>query len=69
MISIINLGEAENDISPKIYEDPFVVSHDLGRVVDKFSIKVLREVFERAADVIQYDPNPWIILFEPYVPG
>ncbi|TYG99343.1 hypothetical protein ES288_A10G189100v1 [Gossypium darwinii] len=29
-------------------EDPFVVSHDLGRVVDKFSIKVLTEEFERA---------------------
>ncbi|PPD78063.1 hypothetical protein GOBAR_DD25011 [Gossypium barbadense] len=39
-------------------EGPFVVSHDLGRVVDKFSIKVLREEFERAADVMQYDPNP-----------
>ncbi|KAA3487032.1 14 kDa zinc-binding [Gossypium australe] len=38
-------------------EDPFVVSHDLGRLVDKFSIKVLREEFERAADVMQYDPN------------
>ncbi|KAH1091301.1 hypothetical protein J1N35_018558 [Gossypium stocksii] len=39
-------------------KDPFVVSHDLGRVVDKFSIKVLREEFERAAEVMQYDPNP-----------
>ncbi|PPS07916.1 hypothetical protein GOBAR_AA12711 [Gossypium barbadense] len=49
-------------------EDPFVVSHDLGRVVDKFSIKVLREEFERVTNVMQYDPNPWITLFEPYVP-
>ncbi|PPD85038.1 hypothetical protein GOBAR_DD18027 [Gossypium barbadense] len=39
-------------------EDPSMVSHDLGRVVDKFSIKVLREEFKRAADVMQYDPNP-----------
>ncbi|KAK5840070.1 hypothetical protein PVK06_008938 [Gossypium arboreum] len=50
-------------------EDPFVVSHNLGRVVDKFNIKVLREEFERATDVMQCDPNPWIMLFEPYVLG
>ncbi|KAJ6328507.1 hypothetical protein OIU77_010238 [Salix suchowensis] len=47
-------------------EDPFEISHDLGRVVDKFSIKVLREEFERAADIMQYDPNPGVTLFEPY---
>lgn len=47
-------------------EDPFEISHDLGRVVDKFSIKVLREEFERAADIMQYDPNPCVTLFEPY---
>ncbi|KAJ9188415.1 hypothetical protein P3X46_003774 [Hevea brasiliensis] len=49
-------------------EDPFETSHDLGRVVDKFSIKVLREEFERAADIMQYDLNPCVTLFEPYVP-
>ncbi|KAK1295821.1 hypothetical protein QJS10_CPB15g00699 [Acorus calamus] len=43
-------------------EDPFEVSHDLGRVVDKYSIKVLREEFERAADIMQYDPNPSVTL-------
>ncbi|KAE8715251.1 hypothetical protein F3Y22_tig00110184pilonHSYRG00012 [Hibiscus syriacus] len=48
-------------------EDPFEISHDLGRVVDKFSIRVLREEFERAADIMQYDPNPCVKLFEPYV--
>ncbi|WJX87128.1 RNA uridylyltransferase [Trifolium repens] len=48
-------------------EDPFETSHDLGRVVDKHSIKVLREEFERAADIMQYDPNPCVKLFEPYV--
>lgn len=47
-------------------EDPFDVSHDLGRVVDKFSIKVLREEFERAAEIMQYDPNPGVTLFKPY---
>lgn len=50
-------------------EDPFDTRHDLGRVVDKFSIKVLREEFERAAEVMQHDPTPWITLFEPYVPS
>lgn len=49
-------------------EDPFEISHDLGRVVDKYSIKVLREEFERAADIMQYDANPCVKLFEPYVP-
>ncbi|KAJ8573245.1 hypothetical protein K7X08_009756 [Anisodus acutangulus] len=49
-------------------EDPFEVSHDLGRVVDKFSIRVLREEFERAAEIMQCDPNPCVKLFEPYVP-
>ncbi|XP_062090177.1 UTP:RNA uridylyltransferase 1 [Humulus lupulus] len=50
-------------------EDPFEVSHDLGRVVDKFSIRVLREEFERAAEIMQYDPNPCVKLFEPYNPS
>ncbi|CAL1356941.1 unnamed protein product [Linum trigynum] len=49
-------------------EDPFEVSHDLGRVVDKFSIRVLREEFERAADIMQHDSNPCGTLFQPYVP-
>ncbi|CAA7401791.1 unnamed protein product [Spirodela intermedia] len=48
-------------------EDPFELSHDLGRVVDKFTIKILREEFERAAEIMQYDPNPSVRLFEPYV--
>ncbi|KAI4354938.1 hypothetical protein L6164_003760 [Bauhinia variegata] len=49
-------------------EDPFETRHDLGRVVDKYSIKVLREEFERAADIMQNDPNPCVKLFEPYIP-
>lgn len=49
-------------------EDPLEITHDLGRVVDKFSIKILREEFERAANILQYDPNPTVTLFEPYVP-
>jgi DNA polymerase sigma len=50
-------------------EDPFEVDHDLGRVVDKFSIRVLREEFERAAEILQYDPDPCTALFEPYIPS
>uniref|UniRef100_A0A6V7QUA9 RNA uridylyltransferase n=1 Tax=Ananas comosus var. bracteatus TaxID=296719 RepID=A0A6V7QUA9_ANACO len=49
-------------------EDPLEITHDLGRVVDKFSIKILREEFERAANILQYDPKPTVTLFEPYVP-
>ncbi|CAL4924490.1 unnamed protein product [Urochloa decumbens] len=49
-------------------EDPFEISHDLGRVVDKFTIKILREEFERAANILQFDSNPSVTLFEPYVP-
>ncbi|XP_068649926.1 UTP:RNA uridylyltransferase 1 [Aristolochia californica] len=48
-------------------EDPFEISHDLGRVVDKYSIKILREEFERAAYILQCDPNPSVTLFEPYI--
>ncbi|KAM7512054.1 hypothetical protein LguiB_010929 [Lonicera macranthoides] len=50
-------------------EDPFEVTHDLGRVVDKYSIRVLREEFERAAEILQYDPDPCTVLFQPYVPN
>ncbi|PSS13993.1 UTP:RNA uridylyltransferase [Actinidia chinensis var. chinensis] len=50
-------------------EDPFETSHDLGRVVDKYSIKVLREEFERAAEIMQHDPNPCVKLFDPYIPS
>ena len=58
-----------NDHHLTCIEDPFEISHDLGRVVDKRSIKVLRGEFERAAEIMQYDPNPCVKLFEPYVPS
>lgn len=48
-------------------EDPFEVSHDLGRVVDKHSIRVLRDEFQRAARIMRHDANPCVALFEPYV--
>ncbi|CAA0842640.1 Nucleotidyltransferase family protein [Striga hermonthica] len=50
-------------------EDPFELSHDLGRVVDKHSIRVIREEFERAAEIMQYDSNPCVTLFKPYAPS
>ncbi|XP_078447773.1 nucleotidyltransferase family protein [Wolffia australiana] len=56
-----------NDRHLVCIEDPFELSHDLGRVVDKFTIKILREEFERAADIMQFDQNPLQRLFEPYV--
>ncbi|XP_062205321.1 UTP:RNA uridylyltransferase 1-like [Phragmites australis] len=56
-----------NDRHLVCIEDPFETSHDLGRVVDKFTIKILREEFERAANILQFDPNPSVTLFEPYV--
>lgn len=48
-------------------EDPFEISHDLGRVVDKHSIRVLKEEFHRAAEIMQDDPDPSVTLFMPYV--
>uniref|UniRef100_A0A0D9XIC1 RNA uridylyltransferase n=1 Tax=Leersia perrieri TaxID=77586 RepID=A0A0D9XIC1_9ORYZ len=50
-------------------EDPFETSHDLGRVVDRNTISDLRGEFERAAEILQYDPNPIVTLFEPFVPS
>ncbi|CAM6059569.1 unnamed protein product [Sphagnum tenellum] len=48
-------------------EDPFEVSHDLGRVVDRHSIRVLRDEFNRAAKILRQDPNPCTSLFEPFI--
>jgi len=50
-------------------EDPFEISHDLGRVVDKHSIRVLKEEFQRAAEIMQDDPDPSVTLFMPYMPS
>jgi len=47
-------------------EDPFEVSHDLGRVVDKRSIVVLREEFERAERILRSEESPLEHLFEAY---
>jgi len=47
-------------------EDPFEVSHDLGRVVDKRSINVLRDEFARAAQILRTNPAPLEQLFQEY---
>ncbi|OQU84248.1 UTP:RNA uridylyltransferase 1 [Sorghum bicolor] len=55
-----------NDRHLVCIEDPFEVSHDLGRVVDRQTIRILREEMERAAVVLQHDDDPCVTLFEPY---
>uniref|UniRef100_A0A061SDQ2 Nucleotidyltransferase family protein n=1 Tax=Tetraselmis sp. GSL018 TaxID=582737 RepID=A0A061SDQ2_9CHLO len=50
-------------------EDPFDVTHDLGRVVDRASSSVLREEFKRAAEILSQSPNPLPELFEPFKQG
>ena len=49
-------------------EDPLEVSHDLGRVVDKRTIGVLRDEFERAARILAHNPDPLPELLAPFVP-
>ncbi|KAJ1277617.1 hypothetical protein BS78_04G017100 [Paspalum vaginatum] len=55
-----------NDRHLVCIEDPFETGHDLGRVVDRQTIRILGEEFERAAAVLQYDDDPCVTLFEPY---
>ena len=47
-------------------EDPFDTTHDLGRIVDKNSIGVLRSEFERAAKILAEVSDPLPRLFEKY---
>ncbi|KAF8685824.1 hypothetical protein HU200_043732 [Digitaria exilis] len=55
-----------NDRHLMCIEDPFETDHDLGRGVDRQTIRILREEFERAATMLQYDDDPCVTLFEPY---
>uniref|UniRef100_A0ACD5TBY4 Uncharacterized protein n=1 Tax=Avena sativa TaxID=4498 RepID=A0ACD5TBY4_AVESA len=55
-----------NDRHLMCIEDPFETGHDLGRVVDRQTIRIIREEFERAADILQHDDDPCDTLFEPY---
>ncbi|CAM0947488.1 unnamed protein product [Alopecurus aequalis] len=55
-----------NDRHLMCIEDPFETGHDLGRVVDRQTITIIREEFERAAAVLQHDDDPCTALFKPY---
>ncbi|KAM0830967.1 hypothetical protein ACQ4PT_065865 [Festuca glaucescens] len=55
-----------NDRHLMCIEDPFETGHDLGRVVDRQTIRIIREEFERAAAVLQHSDDPCATLFEPY---
>jgi DNA polymerase sigma len=47
-------------------EDPFELSHDLGRTVDRQTRDVMRKEFLRAATLLRDSPDPMRQLFEPY---
>jgi len=47
-------------------EDPFVLSHDLGRTVDMRSKDVIRKEFFRAGTVLRDYDTCFDLLFEPY---
>ena len=47
-------------------QDPFELSHDLGRTMDRQTTSVLHKEFERAATVLRDDPEPLARLLEPY---
>jgi len=47
-------------------EDPFELSHDLGRTVDWQSIRVLRGEFERAARIMSTEQDPIPKLLQPH---
>ncbi|KXZ54605.1 hypothetical protein GPECTOR_4g670 [Gonium pectorale] len=49
-------------------EDPFELSHDLGRTIDKAAVQVLRREFERAAKIFATNPDPLPELLAPLTP-
>ncbi|GAX84867.1 hypothetical protein CEUSTIGMA_g12288.t1 [Chlamydomonas eustigma] len=48
-------------------EDPFELSHDLGRTIDRDSVGGLRREFERAALVLANEEDPVTLLFQEYL--
>lgn len=50
-------------------QDPFELSHDLGRTVDRQTSGVLHKEFERAAAILRDMADPLDKLFEPYRAG
>ena len=47
-------------------QDPFELSHDLGRTMDRQTTCVLHKEFERAASLLRDDAEPLGRLLEPY---
>ena len=45
-------------------EDPFELSHDLGRTIDKISVVPLRREIERAARILASEMDPLPLLFQ-----
>lgn len=50
-------------------EDPFELSHDLGRTVDRQTRAVLHKEFTRAATLLRDRVDPMDELFSPYKAG
>lgn len=50
-------------------EDPFELSHDLGRTVDRQTRGVLHKEFTRAATLLRDSEDPLDALFAPYRVG
>lgn len=50
-------------------QDPFEVSHDLGRTVDRQTSGVLHKEFDRAACILRDLPQPLDKLMDPYRAG
>ena len=50
-------------------EDPFELSHDLGRTVDRQTRAVLHKEFIRAATLLRDEADPLPRLFAPFRPG
>ncbi|GFR49068.1 hypothetical protein Agub_g11094, partial [Astrephomene gubernaculifera] len=49
-------------------EDPFELSHDLGRTIDKAAVQILRREFERAARIFASSSDPLRELLAPLSP-
>ena len=50
-------------------EDPFELTHDLGRTVDRQTRAVLHKEFTRAATLLRDADDPLDLLFSPYRVG
>lgn len=52
-----------------VLQDPFELTHDLGRTVDRQTSGVLHKEFERAAGILRDSVDPLEKLFEFYRAG